>query len=303
MKTKLLFLLLTASISAFGQESFKKKYKICRDKIIMQGGDTVYLKKDTLINYLDIAGKKPVEFQLGKKYMVSNEVSLNGKKTVVSNEIAVDEHYLKTLKLEQEKKVTLKKTICAYASFENDKVYINPYLKKELSGKYKNEGIYYFQLKNRQSIKLSFSEFNVSALTLPIKYRFRGKNGLEEDFSTAVNGNIFFGYSLGKTSFFHQEKVGNKTNTWKFSGGLLLGASTVTLNSANTSMAINPVEEDKEIIKGLGSIGVGLTYSFNKINFGAFYGYDYAIGESASRWNYNKKPWLGIAVGYSILSL
>jgi hypothetical protein len=139
-------------------------------------------------------------------------------------------------------------------------------------------------------------------LTLPIKYRFKGKDGLKEDFSASINGNILFGYSIGRTSFFYQEKVGNKSNTLKLTCGLLLGASTVTLNSSNTSKAAVPIVEDVEIVKGLATIGYGVSFSYNKINLGVFSGYDYAIGEEASKWNYNKKPWLGIAVGYLLFN-
>ena len=84
--------------------------------------------------------------------------------------------------------------------------------------------------------------------------------------------------------------------------GLLSGASTVTLNSSNTSSPITPLGEDVELTKGLVSLGAGFAYSYNKINIGGFLGYDFAIGEDASKWNYNKRLWIGFAIGYSLLS-
>lgn len=301
MKTKLLvlsFLLVTGMV--WGQESFRKKYKICEDTIRFERGD-VFLKKDSLVKYTTLTENNNL-IKIGDKFTVVNEISMGSQKAKVSREIIVNQVFLDTLKISQPRNVVLNSSISAFVSFEDNKIYINPYLKKDHNGKYKREPVYFYELKNRQTIKLFFSEFNVSALIIPVKYRFKGKNGLEEEFSTAFNGNVFIGYSLGKTSFFHREKVGNKSNTWKFTGGVLIGASTVTLNSNNTSQSIDSLDENTEIVKGISSIGMGLTYTFNKINFGAFYGYDYAIGNEAEKWNYNKKPWLGIAIGYSILN-
>jgi len=299
-KVLLIVFALGFAVQGWGQETFKKKYTICQDTIKLNGGDYVFLKKDSLVKYSDLPEKEIVK--LGDKFTITNEVSLGNEKAKVSREITVNQAFLDTLKIEQPQNVVLNSSMSAYVSFENDKVYINPYLKKDVEGKYTRVPVYYYELKNRQTIRLFFKEWNISALTIPIKYRFKGENGLAEEFTTAINGNVFIGYSFGKTSFFHREKVGNKSNTWKVTGGLLLGASTVTLNSSNTSQAVAPLDKDTEITKGIGSIGVGLTYSFNKINVGAFYGYDYAIGDGAEKWNYNKKPWLGVAIGYSILN-
>jgi len=63
------------------------------------------------------------------------------------------------------------------------------------------------------------------------------------------------------------------------------------------------LSEDVKITKGLASIGFGLAYSYNKINIGGFVGWDYAIGLDSEKWNYNKQPWIGIAIGYSLFNL
>lgn len=186
-----------------------------------------------------------------------------------------------------------------YVMFDEDKVWVNP----NLSGDFEDQGLYYYQLSNRQSIKLQFDEWTVSAFTIPIKYRFKDKSSqISEEFTSGVNANVFAGKAWGRARFHHRKKVGNITNVSKFVFGVLLGTSTVTLDKNNTSAANDPITDDTKITKGLASAGLGLGGSFNKINVGFFYGYDIAIGQYASKWNYNKKPWLGLAVGYSILS-
>ena len=190
----------------------------------------------------------------------------------------------------------------AFVKFPDDKnhIIINPFLSKKDT----INSTYYIKLKNRQKEWLPFTEFTVSSLTIPLKYRFREKSkDISEEFTSAFNLNFFLGYSYGNTSFMFRDKVGNKSNTWKISGGLIFGASTLKLNSSNTSSADKPIESGNTIDQGLFSFGLGTTYSFNKLNFGVFYGWDYSLGEASDKWNYNGFPWLGIGVGYSLFKI
>lgn len=298
MKNLIIIILLLFGIKSFGQESFKKKYSIQ-----VQFGENIHLLKDTIVMYNNMNKKEKEEKEKiyeGIDFIeINTDEMINGKKVTIIKSIKVDSIFKTRLSTIRKIKVTDQK-IKGFVKFEDDgKIIINRYLKKDSVGNYTRYPLHYYQLENRQSINLCFQEFTVSALTLPFKYRMKGKNNaLKEDFNTAINGNVFIGYSFAKTSFFYQEKVGNKSNTWKITPGLLLGASSVVLDKNNTNLSNSPIIDDSKFTKGLGSIAFGLTFSFNKINFGAFYGSDYA----SSKWNYNKKPWLGIAIGYSILN-
>ena len=131
-------------------------------------------------------------------------------------------------------------------------------------------------------------------MTIPLKYRFSDDaNDIGEEFTSGINLNFLLGFSYGNTAFTFRDKVGNKTNTWKLTGGIILGASTVELNSVNTSASTSPIVSGNTINQGLFSFGFGATYSFNKLNFGVFYGWDYSLGDASEKWNYNKLPWLG----------
>lgn len=300
-KVILFFCLLAITGNTTAQESFKKKYYAFKSINYKKDGP-LYLKKDTIVKYNDLTKKEKDSISnllINKKVTIVNEILSNGKKVTVAEDKIIDEEYLQKMEFTKSKNIQVEGKIYCDVKFEESKLYINPYLQSNIN----RNDVYYYKLKNRQTVKLSFFEGNISALTLPIKYRFKSKNGINEDFTSSVNVNIFGGPSWGKTSFFHREKVDNKTNTWKFTLGALIGASTVELNSENTSAANIPIEEGKKATKGLTTIGLGLTYTFNKINFGTFVGSDYAIGRNSEKWNYNKKPWIGIAVGYSILSI
>lgn len=296
MKKLLLPFVLLLSVSCYGQESFKKKYYVKKSRD---------LKKDTTIKFEDLL--KSQQDSIRNFYKNATNVTYTVPKGSDKVMVAiVDKDFYKSQGVKKSivAKLPEGETVYAFVKFDEDKVIVNPYLKDPTKKIFENSDLYYYQLKNREAIRLSFTEFNVNTLAIPIKYRFRDKKiGLQEEFTTAVNVNFFGGFSFGRSRFFHQEKVGNITNTWKLTAGFLLGASTVKLDNSNTSLAAAPMAAGTEITKGLATMGIGSTYSYNKINVGAFLGWDYSIGQNAKMWNYNRKPWLGIAIGYSLFSL
>ena len=72
------------------------------------------------------------------------------------------------------------------------------------------------------------------------------------------------------------------------------------MNKTNTNLSTEALTDNSEITKGLGSVGIGIMASYNKINAGVFFGADYSVGQKSYIWNHNKKPWIGIGVGYKI---
>jgi hypothetical protein len=305
MKNYLITLILFSVCTlGFGQESFKKKYKI-PNKIVFSD-TTIMLRKVTKTKFKDLTKEEKDSirnkvFPLGSKIQYEIEKNISGKKVKVFETVNVDEEFYKKQVFEKKENVT-DSGINGFVKFEKNKLTVNPYLRMDKDGDFGKRDVYFYELENRQTIKLNFTEWTVSALTIPFKYRFKDKDsGISEEFTTDFNANLFIGRTFyGKTSFFHRKDVGNISNTYKWTGGLLLGASTVTLNASNTSSADTPLDSDTEIIKGLGTVGLGLSFSYNKINLGGFVGWDYSIGDDAEKWNYNKEPWIGFAVGYSL---
>lgn len=287
----------------FAQESFKKAFHV-NDSIKLKFNTIILLKKETKVMYekMDPEDKKKIEekFPLGSEIEILREETIEGKKVTVEEKIKIDENFYKKQFIIKSEPVTFDSTKKSTVKFVENKLIVNPFLTKK-DNTYSRE-VYSYQLENRQTIKLRFNEFTVSGLIIPIKYRFKDKSEqLPEEFTVAANANLFLGFSMGKTSFHYREKVDNLSNTWKFTFGAFIGASSIKLNGSNTSNSSAPLTS--EITKGAASTGIGLCFSFNKINVGTFYGYDYAFGDDTEKWNYNKKPWLGLALGYSIFNL
>jgi hypothetical protein len=244
-----------------------------------------------VITDTNITLKGGCEFTL--RYFVSAQRDVPGEKPGATVAMPVD-------KVEAEE---------GYVKFVEDKIWVNPLLTSD----FEDEGVFYYKLSNRQTLRFRFREWSASAFTLPLKFRFGGTKSFtgttgtdstktfSEDFTTAINLNLFIGHTLfGRASYHYREKVDNITTTERIMFGALIGASTVTLDKNNTSAARRPLTGDTKIVKGLLTAGVGLTYSINKLNAGLFGGVDWSIGSSASLWNYNRRPWVGLAVGYSL---
>ena len=303
-------MMLALNIS-LGQESFSKRYTVAS-----QYGDII-LKSENTISFSELSKKEQDSirsvYPLGSVANITDNVTVNNVDKTVVRQVVVDLAFYNTISVKKIKPAEEEEVKMAMVKFEDDKIYVNPWLKKvEKQEKVKENGkikvtkkeenkdtipdVYFLQLKNRNSVSISFSEWNFSALIIPFKFRWQA----DQDFSADVNVNMFACRSWGKSLFLHRKKVDNKTNSWKISAGLIAGSSTVKLNASNTSKAETPVVT--EITQGLATLGGGVTYAYNKVNFGVFYGFDYALGKNAEKWNFNKKPWLGFALGYSIFT-
>lgn len=245
------------------------------------------------------------KYVLGSTVSVSSEELFSNGKTTVARTVQVDKAFRNSLKVKKEVfNDSLGKVIndrYGYVKFEEDKLWVNP----NLDGDFTNHGLFYYSLSNRQTVKLPFTEWSVSAMTLPLKYRPASKEakGISQEFTSSVNLNAFIGYTYsGLTKFHYREKVGNLTTTRRWICGAVLGASTVTLDKNNTSATEKKITDDVKISKGVATVGLGVVYTYNKINFGGFTGVDYALGNAIAQWNYSGRPWFGLAVGYSLFS-
>ena len=294
------------SVVGIAQESFKKKYLLPCNL-----GDRMPLKIDRMVAYDSLIDTEQRE--IDRLYPIDSTLSYNveevidGKKAMVRKTIKVDTSFLKR----QKKKITsrvLSQGNCVYlgaVKVVKNRLIVNPWLDPSPGSPLAQQGTFYYQLKNRVPVRLKFKEYTASALVIPIKYRFRDRgDSIPEMFTANLNANLMFGKTFrGRTKILYRENMDPISNTWKYTAGLLIGASTVTLTSKNTSGRGEAIEEEAGVMQGVFTTGGALLFSFNKINLGVSAGLDFAIGDDGYKWNYHKQPWLGLTVGYDILKL
>jgi len=299
MKYLLIIGFLFYSTFIYTQDTYKRTYYLSKNKL-------KDLKTEKKIKFSDLTPKQQDSirktFEGFKIVEYTTTKTINGKNVGVKKIDTINDKFFENQKYSMTVNPNRNEAVKAFIKFPDDKnkIIINPFISKSDT----INSTYFITLKNRHKEWLAFTEFTVSSVTIPLKYRLKDQsNDIGEEFTSAINLNFLLGYSYGNSSFMFRDKVGNKSNTWKLSGGIILGASTVKLNNSNTSSAEIPIESGNTIDQGLFSFGFGVTYSFNKLNFGVFYGWDYSIGDASDRWNYNGLPWLGVGVGYSLFKI
>ena len=299
-----LFLLLTAF--SFAQSKYKTQYEIVKflfyDQYNEDGSvtnDTLFLVKDRTVGFGELSEREQKAILNSLKdiesFSFTEELNINGNKLTVEKTLSLDE-YLSSKKFSTTEKFS-QNTNVGYVKFDENRLYVNPYIEPNKADF--DRDVYYYKLKNRQTVQLDFTEWVVSALTIPLKYRFDPGTNATSEFSVDFNANLFAGYTTGSTTFLHREKVGNKEFKSYFTTGAYFGVSTTTLNATNTSRAKNPLV-DTEVTTGLFSIGGGLGGGIDKVSLMVFIGFDFAVGAKSELWNFNAVPYIGLGVGYDL---
>jgi hypothetical protein len=280
------------SIVSYGQETFLKSYNIKKQKKINNNYFLAKLltKNSKVDKYDDNFHLKEVDFNLlqladtpsKKRKLLKNAApsELNDFKGVLKFE----ENIVYVTEVRRKRKSTIEPSKGVFAKNRETK---------------KNEMLYFYNLKNGQTLRLGYTSFALNTLTIPIKYRFKGRTKVvRKDVTASVSGVLHGGITWGWTSFTHRQGTVNESNDWNLTLGPVLGVSVVNLNKTNTFG--NVFVDSETANKGLVSTGLGFTFTFNKFGGGLFYGWDYAIGEFSDNWFYNKRPWLGLGVGFSL---
>jgi hypothetical protein len=164
-------------------------------------------------------------------------------------------------------------------------------------------------LENRQYASFWYSNHEISAMTIPFKYRF-GYNSKKTEPTTNVvptvtsdvNVSLYYGYRFGKIRYMYDKYQDKPSSSWGLTIAGFAGLGKEVLDSTNTTIAGAQMLKSKRDALVL-SYGIVLAYDFNNIKFGFFAGADNAFGEDRSKWNYNNKWWLGFGIGYKIALL
>jgi|CXWL01.1.fsa_nt_gi hypothetical protein len=138
-------------------------------------------------------------------------------------------------------------------------------------------------------LRLTKNSFTIGLVNLPIKMRFGGNEKENGNYSRnfLLTSDVSLGLSLG------YKRKWNDDWGINFLGGISL--SSIEVDSSTT----------KGYAKSASNISsltghVGLLLENNNFQFGVFTGIDFLTGEVGRNWAYRKKPWLGIAIGFSL---
>jgi len=166
---------------------------------------------------------------------------------------------------------------------------------------YRPEETYFILLKDRQYVSFPFSNYEMSAITIPFKYHFAFRENdqyIQPLFKAGVNVSTFIGYRYGRVRYKNVKQSGISTSSWSFSHGVLFGLNAQTMDSTTTSLSGIPFTKERTLPTL--SLGVGTTLNIRDFDLGFFIGLDAGLGTAATKWNYHSKPWIGFGLGYNI---
>lgn len=179
-----------------------------------------------------------------------------------------------------------------FESEKSDKLLVNNWLVKGKDDNFVDrDTVYFYKLQNRQSVKIDFRHWSLSALAVPLKVRFGDGR---QQYVSGANLGALLGHTWGKTNFLHRKGVGNQQFDTKLTFGGFLGADKLEY-SFNS-----PDDKEVKVQTASLSTGVGLVFSYEGFTFGLTGGVDFALGENSSQWTYQGRPWLGAGIGYSL---
>ena len=289
-KLIILFLLIFSFYSTNAQDSYKKRYYVPQNvNYAIESYDdendndsTLYLQvKDEnsqiIRKSIIVDGKPAIKIDTVPRNVKFDDIGIHSKTNIFS-------------KIFDPKKGRLK----ANLKFEDKYVYVNPWLLKNKKNQYiERDKIYFLELENRRSLKIGFRQWTLNALSVPLKFRFgEGKT----EFSTGANLGALFGHTWGSTNFVHRKKIGNKQYDSKLTTGIFVGADKLEFTFDNEN------SEEQTVKTAYISLGSGLLYSYQRFTLGITGGFDFGFGENSDKWDFQGKPWLGTALGYSLFA-
>ncbi|MFN3639342.1 MAG: hypothetical protein ACK4UK_00345 [Flavobacterium sp.] len=186
-----------------------------------------------------------------------------------------------------------------HTAAEPNKVYLNPVRFVDEAGAAFNT-IAYIPLPPAEKVIFTHLHTKWSAITIPFTIRpaVRGR----------LNSQVTSEFKIG-TSFslnhdwevYKNRRMDVKKNTYGFSAGLGFGLGRVPLNNSTTQLSGANYDDEEEGLVLFVTPGIGLNIRGFKLL--GFYGWDIGLTKNTSDWNYNRKPYIGIGLGFDFWTL
>lgn len=165
---------------------------------------------------------------------------------------------------------------------------------------------FFYELENRQTVRFPFRAVSFGAITIPLQYRlpYTAGNGqeIEGDFATGPAAALYGGYTWGKARYTYLKHAENEIQRDRsFTLATFVGVSTAEVDSASSLSAAEPLSGKSTV--GVASLGATGLFSYRGVEAGLFLGMDFAGGSAGKKWDYDRRPWVGLGVGFNLWSL
>lgn len=175
-----------------------------------------------------------------------------------------------------------------------------PVWKTELGNKsYFNEGS---DNNGRKSFWYRDRKFVLQPATIPVKIRSSVREPAYKDsFPSQVETGVNVGFLIGGKQTWNRYRtssniLGQKTDKYSITAGVLLSAGSVDLSTSTTRPKIDFPRK-----AAMFSFGGAIVLGLNSVNLGYAFGWDKPFGTGASNWIYKGKMWNGIIVSLDLI--
>ena len=136
-----------------------------------------------------------------------------------------------------------------------------------------------------------FARVTLGVLSLPVKFRLQ-KNA---SFETSFNIGATVGIRLNKSAL----------KPYAIYGQFGFNLGSTELNSSNSSIGLvegvsTAVDSEKAIKALTSSLVFGVMAQYKKVQFGAYFGFDYISNNKEYSWNHQGKPWFSLGIGVDV---
>lgn len=142
------------------------------------------------------------------------------------------------------------------------------------------------------------SHFDVDAITIPFKYRFRQGTTLPGGFVSNANVGLYAGWRVDVLThriMYTQNTCLSELTSVAYGFGVFSSVNPVTVNPWNTDYRLD-VEYD-----GLGvNYGIAAIAAYQQMTVGLLLGFEMLLDENARYWVFHHKPWIGVSLGLNL---
>lgn len=153
-------------------------------------------------------------------------------------------------------------------------------------------------LRQEDAFSVWDSHFDVDAITIPFKYRFRQGATLPGGFVSNANVGLYAGWRVDVLThriMYTQNTCLSELTSVAYGFGVFSTVNPVTVNPWNTDYRLD-VEYD-----GLGvNYGIAAIAAYQQMTVGLLLGFEMLLDENARYWVFHHKPWIGVSLGLNL---
>lgn len=186
-----------------------------------------------------------------------------------------------------------------YTADNPGKIFLSPVPFTEERHQYLNQ-MMYIDLPVHEVLMLTHLHTQWSAITIPFNIRPAMSNRINSQVTSEFKIGTKFSLNYD-WEYFKNRRLDIKKRAYGISAGFGFGLGRVTLDNTSTLLSGANYENEEDGLVFFVTPGIGINIRGFKIL--GFYGWDIGLTKNTNDWNYNRRPYVGIGLGFDFWTL